>query len=157
MLVQHSWPLRGEHGSRKPRCELAHDYENIVAIKEASGKLDQVEAIVKDAPAGFDVYSGDDSATLDIMARGGVGVISTIGNVAPGRMKEIVDLAAAGRWDEAAAANERLHAADGGPVRNIQPHPGQRGPEAGWASRWAACACRLWTRLPLSPSALRPL
>uniref|UniRef100_A0A7C9JSQ8 4-hydroxy-tetrahydrodipicolinate synthase n=1 Tax=Muribaculaceae bacterium Z82 TaxID=2304548 RepID=A0A7C9JSQ8_9BACT len=87
---------------------LAHGHENIVGIKEASGKLDQVEAIVKDAPAGFDVYSGDDSATLDIMARGGVGVISTIGNVAPERMKEIVDLAAAGRWDEAAAANERL-------------------------------------------------
>lgn len=88
--------------------ELAHSHENIVAIKEASGNLDQVEAIVKDAPEGFAVYSGDDSATLDIMARGGVGVISTIGNVAPDRMKEIVDLAAEGRWDEAKVANERL-------------------------------------------------
>ncbi len=88
--------------------ELAHAHRNIVAIKEASGKLDQVEAIVRCAPQGFAVYSGDDSATLDIMARGGVGVISTIGNVAPARMKEIVDLAAEGRWDEARAANERL-------------------------------------------------
>ena len=42
---------------------LAHDVENIVGIKEASGDLDQVAAIVKDAPAGFDVYSGDDSLT----------------------------------------------------------------------------------------------
>ena len=88
--------------------ELAHAHGNIVAIKEASGKLDQVEAIVKDAPEGFAVYSGDDSATLDIMERGGVGVISTIGNVAPARMKEVVDLAAEGRWGEAREANERL-------------------------------------------------
>lgn len=87
---------------------LAHDFDNIVAIKEASGKLDQIEAIIKDAPAGFSVYSGDDSATYDIMKLGGVGVISTIGNVAPGRMKEITDLCAAGEWEAAAAANHRL-------------------------------------------------
>lgn len=87
---------------------LAHECANVVAIKEASGKMDQVKAIVEGAPEGFCVYSGDDSATLDIMRLGGVGVISTIGNVAPARMKEIVDLAAAGQWEAAAAANERL-------------------------------------------------
>lgn len=87
---------------------LAHDFDNIVAVKEASGDLDQVKAIIEGAPAGFDVYSGDDAATLDIMKLGGVGVISTIANVAPGRMKEIVSLCAEGRWEEAAAANERL-------------------------------------------------
>lgn len=87
---------------------LAREHENIVAIKEASGKLDQIKAIVDGAPEGFCVYSGDDSATLDIMRLGGAGVISTIGNVAPARMKEIVDLAAAGSWQEAEAANERL-------------------------------------------------
>ena len=42
---------------------LANDCENIVAIKEASGNLEQVAAIIKDAPEGFDVYSGDDSLT----------------------------------------------------------------------------------------------
>ena len=57
---------------------------------------------------GFDVYSGDDSSTLDIMELGGVGVISTIGNVAPDRMKAIVDLAAKGEWDAAREANEAL-------------------------------------------------
>ena len=87
---------------------LAREFSNIVAVKEASGKMDQVKAIVDGAPEGFCVYSGDDSATLDVMRRGGVGVISTIGNVAPARMKEIVDLAAAGRWEAAEAANERL-------------------------------------------------
>ena len=74
---------------------LAHDLDNVVAIKEASGSFEQVKAIVEGAPEGFCVYSGDDSATYDIMKLGGVGVISTIGNVAPARMKEIVELCAA--------------------------------------------------------------
>ncbi|WP_289636966.1 4-hydroxy-tetrahydrodipicolinate synthase [uncultured Adlercreutzia sp.] len=87
---------------------LARDCDNIVAIKEASGNLDQVRAIIDGAPADFDVYSGDDSATLDIMRLGGAGVISTIGNVAPACMKEIVEAAAAGDWEAAAAANEAL-------------------------------------------------
>ncbi len=87
---------------------LARDCRNIVAVKEASGKMDQIKAIVDGAPEGFVVYSGDDAATYDIMRLGGVGVVSTIGNVAPARMKEIVDLCAAGEWEAAATANERL-------------------------------------------------
>lgn len=87
---------------------LANDCDNIVAVKEASGKLDQIEEIIRNAPDGFDVYSGDDSATYDIMRLGGVGVISTTGNVAPERMKEIVELCGQRHWDEARAANEAL-------------------------------------------------
>lgn len=87
---------------------LAREFDNIVAVKEASGKLDQVKEIVEGAPEGFNVYSGDDAATLDIMGLGGVGVISTIANVAPERMKEIVSFAAEGKADEAREANERL-------------------------------------------------
>lgn len=87
---------------------LAHDCDNIVAIKEASGNMEQIKAIIDNAPADFDVYSGDDSATLDIMRLGGAGVISTIANVAPERMKEIVSLAADGAWDAAEEANEAL-------------------------------------------------
>ena len=87
---------------------LARDCENIVAVKEASGRMDQIAEIIEGAPEDFVVYSGDDSATYDIMKLGGVGVISTIGNVAPARMKEIVDLCAAGEWDKASEANARL-------------------------------------------------
>lgn len=87
---------------------LARDCGNVVAVKEASGKMDQIKAIVDGAPDDFAVYSGDDAATFDIMKLGGTGVISTIGNVSPARMKEIVDLCAAGDWEAAAAANERL-------------------------------------------------
>ena len=85
---------------------LANDCENIVAIKEASGNLEQVAAIIKDAPEGFDVYSGDDSLTYEMMKLGAAGVISTAGNVAPGCMKEITDLCAAGNFEEAKKAHD---------------------------------------------------
>ncbi len=87
---------------------LAREHANVVAVKEASGDLEQVRKIVEGAPEGFSVYSGDDSATYDVMKAGGAGVISTTGNVAPARMKELVDLCAAGDWERAAEANERL-------------------------------------------------
>ena len=85
---------------------LANDCENIVAIKEASGNLDQVAEIIKNAPVGFDVYSGDDSLTYEMMKLGAAGVISTAGNVAPDRMKEITDLCAAGNFEEAKKAHD---------------------------------------------------
>lgn len=87
---------------------LANEVDNIVAIKEASGNLEQVAAILAGAPEGFEVYSGDDALTYDIMKLGGAGVISTIGNVALDRMKEIVDLCAAGDFEAATKANEAL-------------------------------------------------
>lgn len=87
---------------------LAHDCTNIVAVKEASGKMDQIQAIIDGAPDDFDVYSGDDSATYEIMRRGGSGVISTLGNVAPQRMREICELCAAHDWDAAKAASDAL-------------------------------------------------
>ena len=87
---------------------LARECSNIVAVKEASGKMDQIKAIAQGAPDGFVVYSGDDSATYKIMQLGGAGVISTIANVAPQRMKEIVDLCAAGDFEHAKDAHDRL-------------------------------------------------
>ena len=85
---------------------LANDVENIVAIKEASDNLEQVAAIIKDAPDGFDVYSGDDSLTYEMMKLGAAGVISTAGNVSPARMKEITTLCAAGNFEEAKKAHD---------------------------------------------------
>lgn len=87
---------------------LAHDVENIVAIKEASGNLEQVKAIIKDAPDGFDVYSGDDSLTYDMMKLGAAGVISTAGNVIPERMKELTDLCAEGNFEKAKSVHDTL-------------------------------------------------
>ena len=87
---------------------LANDVDNIVGIKEASGSLEQAKQIIDNAPAGFDVWSGEDNLTYEMMKLGGAGVISTIGNVAAPRMKEICELTAAGKFDEAEAAHEAL-------------------------------------------------
>ncbi len=98
----------GVNMTAETTLRLAHDVPNIVGIKEASGDLDQVKTIIDGAPEGFVVYSGDDSSTLDIMKLGGVGVVSTIGNVCPERMKEIIDLFVEGKVEEAEAKNEIL-------------------------------------------------
>lgn len=87
---------------------LAHDVEQIVYVKEASGDINQMAEICEGAPEGFCVLSGDDSMTLPLMEKGGHGVISTAGNVVPKKMKELVDLCAAGDWDAARAAHEAL-------------------------------------------------
>jgi 4-hydroxy-tetrahydrodipicolinate synthase len=87
---------------------LAHDVENIVAVKEASGDFKQVETIIEAAPTGFAVYAGDDVITPPLMELGGWGVISTIGNVAPERMNEIVTAMANGDHTKALSAHLRL-------------------------------------------------
>jgi 4-hydroxy-tetrahydrodipicolinate synthase len=69
---------------------LAHDCENIVAIKEASGRLDQIAAIIEGAPRNFEVLSGDDEMTLPMMGLGGTGVISVASHIAGPQMREMV-------------------------------------------------------------------
>ena len=101
-------PATDSLASEDADSEAAQTFANIIAVKEASGKMDQIATIAAAAPEGFSVYSGDDSATYDIMRLGGVGVISTTGNVAPERMKELVTKCAEGKWDEAWAAHEAL-------------------------------------------------
>lgn len=69
---------------------LAVEIPNIVAIKEASGNLDQVSEILRGAPENFAVYSGDDSLTLPILSIGGCGIISVASHLAAGKMAEMV-------------------------------------------------------------------
>ncbi len=71
---------------------LANEFKNIVAIKEASGNIKQIATIIKDAPDGFAVISGDDSLTIPIIALGGVGLISVAANAFPAQMKKIVNM-----------------------------------------------------------------
>ncbi len=80
---------------------LAHDCENIVAVKEASGNLSQIMEILRDRPDGFRVLSGDDAITFALIALGGDGLISVASNEAPEMMSRMVDRALDGNWDEA--------------------------------------------------------
>jgi 4-hydroxy-tetrahydrodipicolinate synthase len=87
---------------------LAHDVENIVAVKEASGNLGQIARIVDGAPADFEVLSGDDEMTLPMMGLGSTGVISVASHVAGPQMREMVDAAAAGEHTTALSLHLRL-------------------------------------------------
>lgn len=80
----------------------------IVAVKEASGKLDQIEEIVRNRPEGFRVLSGNDDQTFPIMRFGGDGIISVASNVAPGLMVQLVEAAADGDWTKAEVLDKKL-------------------------------------------------
>jgi 4-hydroxy-tetrahydrodipicolinate synthase len=108
-MVLYNIPGRcGANMEADTTLRLARDCSNIVAVKEASGDLDQVRQLVEGAPRGFAVYSGDDAKTYDIMKLGGAGVVSTIANVLPGGMKKIVELCSAKDWDAAWTVHEKL-------------------------------------------------
>ena len=87
---------------------LAHDCENIVAIKEASGNLEQVDEIIKNKPKKFDVISGDDSLTFPMISCGAVGVISVIGNALPKEFSKMIRLQMKGEYDPARKIHHRF-------------------------------------------------
>lgn len=71
---------------------IARDFPNVVAIKEASGSLEQVDDIMKNKPKNFEVISGDDALTFPMIASGAVGVISVIGNALPKEFSRMIRL-----------------------------------------------------------------
>lgn len=71
--------------------ELAHECENIVGIKEASGDMTQIMKIIKGKPENFSVISGDDMMIMPIIAAGGAGVISVLANAYPAHTSELVN------------------------------------------------------------------
>lgn len=88
--------------------ELAHEVPNIVAVKEASGSLDQCMTIVREKPEDFLLVSGDDGLTLPMMSIGGVGVISVIGNALPRPFTDMVRAALANEWEKARELHYQL-------------------------------------------------
>ena len=87
---------------------LARDCRNIVAIKEASGNLEQVDEIIKNKPQDFDVISGDDSLTFPMISCGAVGVISVIGNALPKEFSKMIRLQMRGEYDPARKIHHRF-------------------------------------------------
>lgn len=82
-------------------CRLANDCDNIVAIKEASGSIEQVDEIIKYKPTDFEVLSGDDAITFHMIATGAVGVISVIGNALPKEFSRMIRLEFNGEYEAA--------------------------------------------------------
>lgn len=101
---------------------IAHACPNVVAIKEASGRIQQIEDILKEAPEGFEVLSGDDAITLELISIGAAGVISVIGNAYPAEFSDMVHKALAGdfnsalRWHRRFNELYKLMSVDGNPA-----------------------------------------
>jgi 4-hydroxy-tetrahydrodipicolinate synthase len=116
----------------------------IVGIKEATGEIDRASWLIKRAPAGFSIYSGDDGSAVALMLLGGHGNVSVTANVAPRAMHELCMAAIAGRAKEAAAIHLRLL-----PLHSrlfVEPSPAP----TKWAmARLGLCGGAL--RLPITP------
>lgn len=101
-IILYNIPGRtGSNMCAETTLRLANDFKNIVAIKEASGMLNQIMEIIKGKPSHFEVISGDDLLALPIIALGGKGVISVVANAYPLQMSELIRLALAGKIEEA--------------------------------------------------------
>jgi len=84
------------------------EIDNIVAVKEASGNMDQVSAICAGAPSGFAVYSGDDSMTLPVLSVGGYGVVSIASHLVGIRIQEMVADFKTGKLNKAIQQHQEL-------------------------------------------------
>jgi 4-hydroxy-tetrahydrodipicolinate synthase len=105
-IVLYNVPGRtGVSISSETTVRLARDFQNIVGIKEASGNLVQVSEIVRDAPKGFVVLSGEDALNMPIMACGGKGTVSVTANILPDHMHHLIKACLDHKYEEAL----RLH------------------------------------------------
>lgn len=101
-IILYNVPGRtGSNMAAETTLRIAHEVPHAVAIKEASGNLEQAMTIVLGAPEGFDVLSGDDNLTLPLVACGAHGVISVSGQAFPKTFSQMVRDARAGRMDSA--------------------------------------------------------
>ena len=98
-LVIYNVPGRtGVNMKAETTLRIAHDFKNVIAVKEASGDITQMDDIIKNKPNGFNVISGDDGITFPLIALGAVGVISVIGNAFPREFSRMVRLALEGDY-----------------------------------------------------------
>ena len=87
---------------------IARECKNVIAIKEASGNISQMDDIIKNKPTNFNVISGDDGVTFPLITLGAIGVISVIGNAFPREFSRMVRLALAGDFDSARTIHHRF-------------------------------------------------
>ncbi|MDR1814201.1 MAG: 4-hydroxy-tetrahydrodipicolinate synthase [Tannerella sp.] len=108
-IVLYNVPGRtGMNMTPQTTLRLARECNNITAIKEASGNITQMDDIIKNKPADFQVISGDDGITFPLIALGAVGVISVIGNAFPREFSRMVRLALEGDYTNARVIHSRF-------------------------------------------------
>ncbi len=89
--------------------KVARSHSNIVGIKEASGSIVQATQIIRDAPEGFSVMSGEDALNFPLISVGAMGTISVTANVVPKLMSEHIDTALSADMAKAAEQHRYLH------------------------------------------------
>ena len=108
-IVLYNVPGRtGVNMTAETTLRVARDFKNVVAVKEASGNITQMDDIIKNKPANFDVISGDDGITFPLITLGAVGVISVIGNAFPKEFSKMVRLALNGDYNNALTIHHRF-------------------------------------------------
>lgn len=108
-IVLYNVPGRtGVNMTPETTLRLANDFSNIVAIKEASGNISQMDEIIKSKPRDFSVISGDDGITFPLLTLGAIGVISVIGNAFPKEFSRMVRLALNGDYEKALQIHHRF-------------------------------------------------
>mgnify|MGYP000968821841 FL=1 len=95
--------------SAETTVRLANDFKNIVAVKEASGDMDQIMKIIKNKPSDFVVLSGDDGLTLPMIHMGAEGVISVIGQSYPKEYSDMVSFGLSGNQEIANQLHNKLY------------------------------------------------
>jgi 4-hydroxy-tetrahydrodipicolinate synthase len=108
-LVLYNVPGRtGVNMTAQTTLRIADEFDCVIAVKEASGNITQMDDIIKHKPADFQVISGDDGITFPLIALGAVGVISVIGNAFPHEFGRMVRLALAGDYENARVMHSRF-------------------------------------------------
>lgn len=108
-IVLYNVPGRtGVNMTAETTLRIAHDFKNVIGVKEASGKIEQIEQLTAGAPDTFKVIVGDDSLAMEAIRNGAAGVISVIGNAIPARYGKLVHLSMEGRFDEAEVIQKQL-------------------------------------------------
>ena len=109
-IVLYNVPGRtGVNMTAETTLRIAREFKNVIAVKEASGNITQMDDIIKNKPANFNVISGDDGITFPLITLGAVGVISVIGNAFPREFSRMVRLALAGDYDSAHLITRTIH------------------------------------------------
>lgn len=108
-IILYNVPGRtGTNMNADTTLRLAHEFKNIIAVKEASGNFRQIDEIIKKKPTHFMVISGDDAITFPLITLGAMGVISVVGNAFPKEFGRMVHLAIAGELEESRAIHYRF-------------------------------------------------
>jgi len=105
-VILYNVPGRTGTNTKPETLAMVQDVQNIMAVKEASGDLDQMSQVLQKTR--FTLLSGDDSLTLPSIAVGGSGIISVVGQLVPRAMRMLCDAARAGRLDEARKLHDQL-------------------------------------------------